>query len=42
MQEIDKFNLKIDVLPNGLEKHVTFTINNELHLINRLQVLSSC
>ena len=42
MQELDKFNLKIDVLPNGLEKHVTFTINNGLHLINRLQVLSSC
>ena len=29
MQEIDKFNLKISVIPNWLEKYMSFTINNK-------------
>ena len=41
MQEIDKFNLKINVLPNGLEKHMSFSINNKLRFIDSLQFLSS-
>ena len=28
MQELGKFNLKIKVIPNGLEKNMSFTINN--------------
>ena len=41
MQELDKFNFKINVLPNGLEKYVSFTINNELRFIDRFRFLSS-
>ena len=40
MQEIGKFNLKISVIPNGLEKCVTFTINNKLSFIYNFQFLS--
>ena len=28
MQEIDKFDVKISVIPNGLEKYMAFTIND--------------
>ena len=28
MQEVGKFNVKISVTPNGLEKYMAFTINN--------------
>ena len=28
MQELDKFNLRINVIPNGLQKYMNFTINN--------------
>ena len=41
MQELGKFNLKINVIPNGLEKHMSFTINNKLIFIGRFQFLSS-
>ena len=30
MQELDKFNLKLNVIPNGLEKYMSFSINNKL------------
>ena len=30
MQEIGKFDLKVDVIPNGLEKYMAFTINKNL------------
>ena len=33
MQELGKFNLKISVTANGLEKHMSFTINNKLSFI---------
>ena len=29
MQELDKFNLKISVITNWLEKYMSFTINNK-------------
>ena len=29
MQELRKFNLKINVIPNGLEKYTSFTINKK-------------
>ena len=41
MQELGKFNLKINVMPNGLEKHMNFTINNKLIFTASLQFLSS-
>ena len=30
MQKLGKFNIKINVLPNGLEKYMRFTIDNKL------------
>ena len=41
MQELGKFNFKISVIPNGLEKYMSFTINNKLSLIGSFQFLSS-
>ena len=41
MQELDKFNLKISVAPNGLKKYTTFTINNKLGFIDNFQFLRS-
>ena len=41
MQELDKFNLKIIVIPNGLEKYMSFTISNKLIFIDSFQFLSS-
>ena len=41
IQELGKFNLKINVIPNGLEKYMTFTINNKLSFIDSFQFLSS-
>ena len=33
MQELGKFNLKINVMPNRFKKYVSFTINNKLSFI---------
>ena len=41
MKELDKFNLKINVIPNGLEKYLSFSINNKLIFIDALQFISS-
>ena len=41
MQELGKFSLKLNVIPNGLEKYTSFTINNKLNLIDKFQFLSS-
>ena len=41
MQELGKFNLKINVISNGLEKYMSFSINTELSFINTFQFLSS-
>ena len=40
MQELGKFNLKFNVIPNGLE-YMSFTINNKLSFIDSFQFLSS-
>ena len=34
MQELDKFNFKIKVKPNLLEKYMSFNINNKLIFID--------
>ena len=41
MQELGKFNLKINVIPNGLEKYMSFNINNKLVFIDSFEFLSS-
>ena len=41
MQELAKFNLKINVIHNGLEKYMSFSINNKLSFTDSFQFLSS-
>ena len=41
MQELGKFKLKINVIPNELEKYTNFTVNNKLSFIDNFQFLSS-
>ena len=41
MQDLGKFSLKINVIPNGLEKYMSFSINNKLSFIDTSQFLSS-
>ena len=41
MQVLGKFSLKINVILNGLEKYMSFSINNKLSFIDRFQFLSS-
>ena len=41
MQELSKFNLKVNVTPNGLEKYMSFSINNKPSFIDSFQFLSS-
>ena len=42
MQELGRFNLKMHVMPNGLQKYMSFSINNnKLSFIDGCQFLSS-
>ena len=41
MQELGKFNPEINVIPNGLENCMSFSINNKLHFIHSFKFLSS-
>ena len=41
MQEIAKFDVKICVIPNGLEKCMAFTINKNLVFIDSMQFMNS-
>ena len=40
MQELGKFNLKINVIPNGLEKCMNLTINSQSRFIDSFQFRS--
>ena len=40
-QEQGKFSFKINIIPNVLEKYMTFSINNKLSFIENFQFLSS-
>ena len=40
MQKPGKFNLKLNVIPKGLEKYMSFNINSKLAFINGFQLLS--
>ena len=41
MQEIGKFDVKIGVIPNGLEKYMQLAFNKSLAFINSMQVMNS-
>ena len=41
MQELGKLNLKMIAMHNGLEKYMSFSINNKLNFIDSFQFLSS-
>ena len=40
MQEPGKFNLKVNVIRNGLEMYMSFSISNKLNFIDSFQSLS--
>ena len=39
--ELDKFDVKISVIPNGLEKYMTFFLNKNLVFIDSMQFMNS-
>ena len=41
MQEIDNFDVKISVIPSGLEKYMAFIINKNLVFIDSMQFMNS-
>ena len=41
IQELGKFSFKINVIPNGLGKYMSFNINNMLTFIDSFQFLGS-
>ena len=40
-KELSKFNAKISVIPNGLEKYMAFTVNRNLVFIDSMQFMNS-
>ena len=41
IKEVSKFDVKVRVIPNGLEKCTTFTINRNLVFIDSMQFMNS-
>ena len=41
MQELGKFNIKLNFIPNWFEKYMSFSINNKLSFIDSFQFLNS-
>ena len=41
MQELGKFDFKVNVIPNGLGKHISLNINDKLIFTDNFQFLSS-
>ena len=41
MQKIGTFDVKVNVIPNGLEKYMAFTINKNLFFIESMQFMNS-
>ena len=41
MQELGKIGFKINIIPNELEKCISFSINNKLAFIDSFQFLNS-
>ena len=40
-KELNKFNVKISVIPNGLEKYMAFTLNKNLVFIDSILFMNS-
>ena len=40
-KELSRFNVKISVIPNGLEKYMAFTVNKNLVFIDSMQFMNS-
>ena len=40
-KELSKFNCKISVIPNGLEKYMSFNLNNHIFSINSMLFMKS-
>ena len=38
---MNKFDVKVCIIPNGLEKHMAFTINRNLVFIDNMQFMNS-
>ena len=41
MQELGKFDFKVNVIPNGLEKHMSLNINDKSIFTDSFEFLSS-
>ena len=41
IKEINKFDVKVSVIPNGLEKYMAFTINRNLVFVGTVQFMNS-
>ena len=41
VKEISKFDVKENIIPNGLEKYMAFTINEKLYFIDIMQFINS-
>ena len=41
IKEINNFNVKVSVIPNGLEKYMAFTVNKNLVFIDSMQFMNS-
>ena len=41
IKEVSKFDVKISVIPNGLEKYMAFSINRNLVFIDSMQLMNS-
>ena len=41
IQELGKFNLKINAIPNGLQSYISFNMNNNLTFIDSFWFLDS-
>ena len=41
IKEISKFDVKVSVIPNGLEKYMAFTINTNLIFVDSMQFMNS-
>ena len=39
--ELNKFDVKIDVIPNGLVKYMAFFLNKDLVLVDSMQFMNS-
>ena len=40
IKEVSKFDVKVSVIPNGLEKYMAFTINRKLVFIDSMQFVN--